>query len=82
MICGAPAGEDAEDAELDALGVTELDGYTCVLSVDDGGMTLDEGTLEEEAMLLDVICMIKGVLDPTLLLCVAVAVQYSCGATL
>lgn len=82
VACCPPTDEGVEDAELDAVGVELLDGETGVLGVDGGGMTLDEGTLGEEAMLLDVICMIEGVLEATLLLGVAVAVQNNCGTTL
>lgn len=82
FACNSPADEGAEYAELGAIGNELLDGETGVLDVDDGGMTLDGGTLEEEAMLLDVICMIVGVLEAALLLSVAVPVQNSCGTTL
>ena len=82
ISCGPPAYEGAEDAELISIIITLLDGETGVLDVDDGGITLDEGTLGEEAMLLDVICMTDGVLEAVLLLGVAVAVQYTCGMTL
>ena len=82
ISCGPLAYEGAEDAELIAIMITLLDGETGVLDVDDGGITLDEGTLGEEAMLLDVICMTDGVLEAVLLLGVAVAVQYTCGMTL
>ena len=78
----APANDSAEDAELDAMVVALLDGRTCALGVDDGGTALDEGTMGEETMLLDVICIIDGVLEAAMLLGVAVAVQYSCGTTL
>ena len=43
---------------------------------------LDEATLDEEAVLLDVICLTGGVLEAAVLLGVAVAVQYNCGTTL
>ena len=82
ISCGPPAFEGAEDAELIAIVVTLLDGETGVLGEDDGGITLDEGTLDEKAMLLDLICMTDGVLEAVLLLGVAVAVQYTCGMTL
>lgn len=74
--------EAAEDAELDTMGVRLLDGRIGALGVDDDATTLDEGVLEDENMLLDVICIINGVLEATLLLEVAVAVQNSCGTTL
>lgn len=80
VVAGGPiADEDAEDTELDTMGVRLLDGG---IGVDEDGITLDEGVLEEEIMLLDVICIINGVLEATLLLEVTVAVQYSCGTTL
>ena len=80
VVAGGPtADEDAEDAELDTMGVRLLDGG---IGVDEDRITLDEGVLEEEIMLLDVICTINGVLEAALLLEVAVAVQYSCGTTL
>ena len=79
VVAGAPIADDAEDAELDTMGVRLLDGG---IGVDEDGITLDEGVLEEEIMLLDVICIINGVLEAALLLEVAVAVQYSCGTTL
>ncbi|KAL9071207.1 MAG: hypothetical protein Q9161_004384 [Pseudevernia consocians] len=63
ISCGPLAYEGAEDAELIAIMITLLDGETGVLDVDDGGITLDEDTLDEEAMLLDVICMTDGVLE-------------------
>ena len=79
--CG-PTDEGVEDAKLDDVGVELLDGETGVLGVDGGGTTLDEGMLEEGAVLLDVICMIEGVLEAAVLLGVAVAVQNNCGTTL
>ena len=79
VVAGGPIADDAEDAELDTMGVRLLDGG---IGGDEDGITLDEGGLEEEIMLLDVICIINGVLEAALLLAVAVAVQYSCGATL
>ncbi len=71
--------DDADDAEVDDIGAAVLDGEIGVLGVDDGGMMLDEDTLDEEATLLDVICRIERVLEATLLLKVAVAVQYTDG---
>ena len=62
--------------------VAVLDGKADELGVDDGGIVLDEAKLGEEAMLLVVICMFDGMLEATLLLGVAVAVQNSCGTTL
>lgn len=82
VACGAPADEEEEYAELDAIGGALLDGETGGLGVDDGATTLDEGKTVEEATLLDVICMTDGVLEAALLLGVTVAVQYSCGTTL
>lgn len=82
VICCAAVDENAEGAELDAMLVAVLDGKADELGVDDGGIVLDEATLEEETMLLDVICMFDGMLEATLLLGVAVAVQNSCGTTL
>lgn len=49
VACGPTADENDEGAELDAMVVALPDEETVVLSVDDGGITLDEGTLEEEA---------------------------------
>lgn len=69
VVAGGPTADNAEDAELDTMGVRLLDGG---VGVDEDGMTLDEGALEEDTMLL----------EATLLLEVAVAVQYSCGTTL
>ncbi len=74
-----PADDGADDAEVDDIGAAVLDGEISVLGVDDGGMMLDEGTLDKEATLLDVICRIERVLEATLLLKVAVAVQYTDG---
>ena len=80
--------EAAEDAELDTMGVGLLDERIGALGVDDDATTLDEGVegvegvLEEKMVLLDVICIINGVLEATLLLEVAVAVQNSWGTTL
>lgn len=82
IACVPPADEGAEDVELDAIGVTLLGDDTGGLGVDDGAIMLDDGTPEEEATLVDVICMINGVLEAALLLGVTVAVQYSCGTTL
>lgn len=79
---GPAAGKSAEDAELDPLVVALLNGKIGALGVDDGGMMLDEATLDEEAVLLDVICLTGGVLEAAVLLGVAVAVQYNCGTTL
>ena len=76
VVCGAVVDENAEGAELDTMLIAVLDGKADELGVDDGGIVLDE------AMLLDVICMFDGMLDATLLLGVAVAVQNSCGTTL
>ena len=81
VVCGAVVDENAKGAELDAMLIAVLDGKTDELGVDDGGVVLDEATLEE-AMLLDVICMFDGMLEAILLLGVAVAVQNSCGTTL
>ena len=74
-----PPDDGADDAEVDDIGSAVLEGEIGVLSVDDGGMMLDEGTLDEEATPLDVICRIEGVLEATILLKVAVAVQYTDG---
>ncbi len=82
VIGGPAADESAEDAELNTLVVALLNGKIGALGVDDGGIMLDEGTLDEEAMLLDVICIEGGVLEAAVLLGVAVAVQYNCGTTL
>ena len=84
MTCDALADKDAEVNSVDTVAL--LDEETSVLSVDDGKRTtLDDCMLvkEEEATLLDVICMLEVVADDaTLLLSVAVAVQNSCGTTL
>ena len=82
VIRCAAVDENAEGAELDAMLVAVLDGKADELGVDDGGIVLDEATLEEEIMLLDVIGMFDGMLEAILLLGVAVAVQNSCGTTL
>ena len=76
VVCGAAVDENAEGAELDAMLTAVLDGKADELGVDDGGIVLDE------VMLLGVICMFDGMLEATLLLGVAVAVQNSCGTTL
>ena len=78
----APADEIVEKAEVDAGGAALLSVEIGKLDADDGEMALDEGTLVKEATVLDVICMTDGVLDATVLLNVAVAVQNSCGTTL
>ena len=82
VVCGAVVDENTEGVELDIMLIAVLDGMADELGVDDGGIVLDEATLGEEAMLLDVICMFDGMLEATLLLGVAVAVQNSCGTTL
>ena len=71
VACGAAVDENAEAAELDAMLVAVLDEKAGELGVDDGGIVLDE------AMLLGVVFMFDGVLEATLLLGVAVAVQNS-----
>ena len=82
VVCGAVVDENAGGAELDPMLIAVLDGKADELGVDDGGFVLDGATSDEEAMPLDVICMYDGVLEATLLLGVAVAVQNSCGTTL
>lgn len=85
VACDPTVDEYEEGAEVDAIVVALLDGEIGVLSVDDvddGETVLDNGGFEEEAILLDVICMVGGVLEAALLLGVAVAVQYNCGTTL
>ena len=82
VVCGAAVDENAEGGELDAMLIAVLDGKADEFGVDNGGIVLDEATLGAEAMLLDVICMLDGMLEATLLLGVAVAVQNSCGTTL
>ena len=62
--------------------IAVLDGKADELGVDDGGIVLDVATLDEEVMPLDLDCMFDGMLEATLLLGVAVAVQNSCGTTL
>ncbi len=74
---GTPADEIVENVEVDAGGVALLGVEIGKLDADDGDRVLDEGTTA-----LDVICMTAGVLEATLLLSVAVAVQNSCGTTL
>ena len=82
VACDALVKKGVEDADVETTEFALLDGRLGVLSIDDGSTELDEGTLEEEAALLDVIGTIEGVLDTPLLLNVAVAVQNSCGTTL
>ena len=80
VACEPTAGEGEEEPAV--IVVTTLDGETRSIGVDVDAITLDEGTLVEEVVLLDVICKIDGVLEAALLLGVAVAVQYNCGTTL
>ena len=82
VACDALVREVVEDAADDDDGVTLLDGVIDTPFVDDGSTLLDECTREEEAALLDVICMFEWVIDTTPLLEVAVAVQTTCGTTL
>lgn len=82
VASGITLDEGVDDTMLDTMDVRLLDGRIGALGVDDGTTTLDEGVVEEDNMLVDVICIINGVLDAKLLLEVAVAVQNSCGTTL